>query len=173
VKRLHNKKRRTAPSPDARRALSRLFEFTVIMSEAMERDLSERGLTRARATVIAHLHHRGPMRQRELAEALRVTPRNVTGLLDALEATGFVGRFPHPSDRRATLATLTAQGTAVGEAMDADEQQLAAFLFAGVSAAELAGFRGALDRLVGLLGDEAFAALREAAIERWPSRPTP
>ena len=57
------------------------------MSEAMERDLAERGLTRARATMITYLHRLGPMRQRELAEALRVSPRNVTGLVDGLEAT--------------------------------------------------------------------------------------
>jgi DNA-binding MarR family transcriptional regulator len=168
---IHNMQRKT-PSQNARNALSRLFEFTVLMSEAMERDLSKRGLTRARATVISHLHHRGPMRQRELAEALRVTPRNVTGLLDALEATGFVARSPHPTDRRATLVTLTAQGTTVGAAMAADEDHLAAFLFADVRESQLIGFLATLDRLVGRLGDEDFAELRKAAIERWPSRPT-
>jgi hypothetical protein len=34
----------------------------VLLAEAMEHDLSERGLTRARATVIAYLHRGGPMR---------------------------------------------------------------------------------------------------------------
>lgn len=167
---IHNMPKGT-PSRNARAALSRLFEFTVLMAEAMERDLSERGLTRARATVISHLYHRGAMRQRELAEALRVTPRNVTGLLDALEATGFVARSPHPTDRRATLVTLTAQGTTVGAAMATDEHHLAAFLFAGVRDSELIGFLATLDRLVGRLGDEEFAELRKAAIERWPSSP--
>jgi hypothetical protein len=36
--------------------LKRLFQFTVLMADAMEEDLSNRGLTRARATLLAHLH---------------------------------------------------------------------------------------------------------------------
>jgi DNA-binding MarR family transcriptional regulator len=170
VKELHNSSE--APSSDARAALGRLFEFTVLMSQAMEKDLADRGLTRARATVIAHLHRHGPVRQRELAEALHVTPRNVTGLLDALEATGFVERSAHPTDRRATLVTLTREGAAIAEAMAVDERVLAAFLFDGVGADALAGFLAMLDQVVARLRDEDFAALREAATERWPSRPS-
>ncbi len=41
------------------------------------------------------------MTQRALADALQVTPRNVTGLVDALADSGFVERAPHPTDRRA------------------------------------------------------------------------
>jgi DNA-binding MarR family transcriptional regulator len=167
VKSIHN-----PPSRQARDALSRLFQFTILMAEAMEQDLAKRGLTRARATVIAYLHRGGPLRQRDLAEALHVSPRNVTGLLDALEATGFAARSAHPGDRRATLATLTAKGRAVAEAMEADERELAAFLFAGVEGRTLAAFVATLDHVVGRLGNDEFAALRAAATERWPSPPT-
>jgi DNA-binding MarR family transcriptional regulator len=38
--------------------------------------------------------------------------RNVTGLVDALQADGFVMRSPHPTDQRTTLVTLTEQGGA-------------------------------------------------------------
>lgn len=37
-------------------------------------------------------------------------PRNVTGLLDALTDKGYVARQPHPTDRRATLVSLTDHG---------------------------------------------------------------
>ena len=50
------------------------------------------------------------MTQRELSRALRCTPRNVTGLLDALEDSGLVVRRPHPRDRRASLVNLTLGG---------------------------------------------------------------
>jgi DNA-binding MarR family transcriptional regulator len=168
VKSIHN----TAAKPTDRAgdALSLLFQFTVLMSDAMQQDLAARGLTRARATVLTYLHRRGPMRQRELAEALRVTPRNVTGLLDALEAAEFVARSVHPSDRRATLVTLTGKGSAVAEAMQTDERHLAAFLFAGVDGDQLAGFVATLAHVVGRLGSEDLGALRSAATERWPSR---
>lgn len=46
----------------------------------------------------------------QLAEALAVTPRRVTDLVDALEADGLVTRHPHPKDGRSTLVTITEEG---------------------------------------------------------------
>jgi DNA-binding MarR family transcriptional regulator len=45
---------------------------------------------------------------RALSDALGVSPRTVTGLVDSLEADGWVTRSPHPADRRATIISLTA-----------------------------------------------------------------
>jgi DNA-binding MarR family transcriptional regulator len=136
----------------------------------MEHDLSERGLTRPRATVMAGLHRGGPKRRRELAEALRVSPRNVTGLLDGLEATGFVARTMHPSDRRATLVRLTEHGIAVAKAMQADGQRLARLLFADVPSGEAGECAGMLDHVVAPLRESRFARLRRSALKCWPSR---
>ena len=52
----------------------------------------------------------GPLIMSALGEELGVTPRNVTKLVDELEAEGLVQRLPHPSDRRATLIDLTDVG---------------------------------------------------------------
>jgi DNA-binding MarR family transcriptional regulator len=46
-----------------------------------------------------------------LAEFMRVTPRNVTGLVDNLEKAGLVERVPDPDDRRAVRARLTEAGS--------------------------------------------------------------
>jgi DNA-binding MarR family transcriptional regulator len=46
----------------------------------------------------------------DIGEELGVTPRNVTKLVDELEAEGLVRRLPHPSDRRAILIDLTEVG---------------------------------------------------------------
>ena len=51
------------------------------------------------------------MTQRTLSQALRVSPRNVTGLLDALEAGGYVTRGRHPTDRRAQLMGVASDAT--------------------------------------------------------------
>jgi DNA-binding MarR family transcriptional regulator len=73
-------------------------------------------IANSRAYIIWLLRHWGPVTQRTLADALGVTPRNVTGLVDALQASGYVVRAVHPTDRRAILVTLTAVGvTAAGE----------------------------------------------------------
>lgn len=132
-------------------ALERLFELAVLLTEAMDRGLVERGLTRPRAELLWRLHRQSPMTQRELSQALRCTPRNVTDLVDALEAAGLVARGPHPTDRRATLVSLTAQGQAAAAWMQAGYQELAANLFAHLSGAELAAFTSVLDRTLGRL----------------------
>ena len=97
------------------------------------------------------LHHQGPQTQRRLAEAMKVTPRNVTGLVDALVDTGFVERGPHPTDRRATLVSLTERGTKTMAAMDREHQALAALLFDDMP--DRAAFECGLDHLLGRLRD--------------------
>lgn len=137
MKQLHNE-----PSDQsAGQALERLFELAVVTSEFMERGLAERGLSRARASVLWALHHRGPSTQRELAEALGVTPRNITGLLDALEADGFAARGRHPTDRRATLVSLTDKGAKTMGGLTGEYQEGAGWLFAGIPADDLTAFQ--------------------------------
>jgi DNA-binding MarR family transcriptional regulator len=58
-----------------------------------------------------------------------VTPRNVTGLVDGLVATGFVTREPHPTDRRAALVTFTEQGTRTAEGFVRGRAEVADLLF--------------------------------------------
>jgi DNA-binding MarR family transcriptional regulator len=130
---------------DAGGALERLFDLAVLLGGLMDRRLAQLGLTPARAEVLWLLHRGGPRTQRELSQTLKCTPRNVTGLVDALESAGFVARKPHPTDRRAALVTLSEQGEAVAAAWQADHHLGAGRLFAGVSAADLANFVATLD----------------------------
>ena len=109
--------------------LERLFELALLLTDNMEQGLAERGLSRARAELLWRLRARSPMTQRELSQALRCTPRNVTDLVDALEAAGLVARGPHPTDRRATLVSLTDRGKAAAARMQTDYRQFAAELF--------------------------------------------
>ncbi|MQA75898.1 MAG: MarR family transcriptional regulator [Solirubrobacterales bacterium] len=127
----------------------------------MAHGLAERGLTRARAELIWRLHEREPLTQRELADALGVTPRNVTALLDALQAGGFVDRAPHPTDRRATFVTLSERGRTVAAGLHADQRAFATLLFEGVAAPELARFDAALERIVARLHELTPATAEE------------
>jgi DNA-binding MarR family transcriptional regulator len=140
-------------------ALARMFELGVRLTEAMDQGLGEQGLTRSRAEVIWRLHHPGPVTQRALSEALRCTPRNVTGLVDALEATGHVARRPHPSDRRATLVTLTERGRATAVAWQSAHQQLAARALADLEEAQIADLIEALDHVLENLQAAGFGAM--------------
>lgn len=146
--------RSDARSGGSGQALEKLFALAVVTHQYMEQGLAARGLSRARATVLWTLHHGGPMTQRALAEAIGVTPRNVTGLVDALEGDGFVARGPHPGDRRATLVSLTDKGTATMSGLRDEYDSGADRLFDGVTAAELEGFVATADHLLARLEQE-------------------
>jgi DNA-binding MarR family transcriptional regulator len=148
--------------------LVRLFQLTMAMSEAMDEDLAHRGLTRARATLMSRLHAEGPTIQSDLARALRVSPRNITGLVNGLEALGLVKRSPHPTDGRAALVELTDNGSRAAGALAHDRHELARYLFAGRTAADLRNLTVELDQMLERLDDAAFETLRTSALRRWP-----
>src|SRR5258707_15762863 len=118
----------------------------------MERAIYERGLSTARLEVLFVLLQRGPMVQRELSQALHCTPRHVTGLIDILEAQGWVARGPHPTDRRATLVSLREQGAQAAARMHAERQEAATALFGDVPADDLATFVAVLDQVLDRIG---------------------
>ena len=136
------------PDPESAAALDKLFELAVRLTEVMQQGLGERALTPARAEVLLVLDQAGPMVQRELSEVLRCTARNVTTLVDALESQGLVKRSPHPTDRRATMVSLTKRGTAATARMGFERQQAARWLLSDVSVADLATFVTIADQVL-------------------------
>ena len=132
-----------------------MLELALLLQDDATRGVAAVGLTLPRVHLTWVLHHGGPMTQRALADALRVTPRNVTGLVDALEADGFVVRAAHPTDRRATLVTLTERGTSVMAAMTVDHTALAERVFGDLPDhdAFVAGLDHVLARLKEALSD--------------------
>jgi DNA-binding MarR family transcriptional regulator len=132
-------------------ALDLVLELTVLLNEDMTQSLARDHLTVSRAHLLWVLRQQGPSTQRSLAEALNVSPRNITGLVDGLVATGFVTRTPHPDDRRATLVTFTEHGAATTSALETGQRELAELMFGEMTPAEyesfVRGLSGVLDRL--------------------------
>ena len=124
-----------------RDTLLQLFLVTTLMSADMQRGLAERGLTQTRAQVLWVLGETGRMTQRELAAELKVTPRNVTTLIDALEETGFVRRTAHPTDRRAAVIVLTAKGQKSFARLQSETTEFARLLFGNLSESDLKTFQ--------------------------------
>jgi len=122
-----------------------------VLNDDMAQAVEALGLTPSRTHLLWELGQRGPVPQRVLAEALKVTPRAVTGLVDALVADGLVTREPHPSDRRATLVTFTSRGARLVAQLKRDHKALGRALFAPMSRREFDGFArglgGVIDRL--------------------------
>jgi DNA-binding MarR family transcriptional regulator len=122
-----------------------------LLNDDMTQAIAALGLTPSRTHLLWELGQRGPVPQRLLADALKVTPRAVTGLVDALVASGLVTREPHPRDRRATLVTLTPSGETLTGRLTRDHKALARALFGAMSKTELdrflRGLNGVIDRL--------------------------
>lgn len=144
----------TIPEDARIRALDHIFELVVLLSEDMRGDLEGLGLTPARAHALWILADRGPSTQRVLAEALGVTARNVTGLVDALVATGFVTREAHPSDRRAVLVSFTPHGAETMARMKEQQRELAGQLFADMPQSRFTAFTEAMSGIVATIRAE-------------------
>ena len=129
----------------------RLLEIALLVQDDMTRELEPVGLTPSRTHLLWEVHRRGPSSQRTLATALDVSPRNVTGLVDALEERGFVRREPHPTDRRVALVTLTELGSRTTAEMEKSHREIAAHLVAGFDADRLEQFRTDLDTVAARL----------------------
>lgn len=76
--------------------LDQLLLIVDLMNRDMAVELSARGLTPSRTHVLWELLQHPHATQTQLARAVGVTPRTMTGLIDGLVVSGFVTRRPHP-----------------------------------------------------------------------------
>ena len=67
-------------------------------------------LTIAQVKSLFFISNQGKVNFRMLAAALKVTPSNVTGIIDRLVEQGLVSRTENPEDRRMLTLALTAKG---------------------------------------------------------------
>lgn len=105
---------------------------------AWSADLEPYGLSPhlARAmSVIAHAGAQG-IRAAELADALRVSPRSATEVVDSLAERGLADRAPDPTDRRAKVISLTAKGADLHEQISESRRHRDDSLFDGLGSAE-------------------------------------
>src|SRR5437763_14194433 len=84
----------------AHRALERLAIQSIESSEAGLSDFA----------VMEMLLHKGPQPVNEIGRYIELTSGAITTAVDRLESRGLVTREAHPSDRRARIVRLTAQG---------------------------------------------------------------
>lgn len=147
--------------------LDRLLEISELFQKDMARAFEGTPLTTARTRLLWELQHSGPSTQHALATRLGVSPRNITGLVDALETGGYVVRSPHPNDRRATIVSLAASARRMMRDMQREHAELTGVLLDAVDPADRPGLERGIDaiaeRLRTLIADER--ASRSKALE--------
>ncbi len=104
------------------------------------------GLTRSQCWVLANSdwHNGEPAMQTEFAKALDIGKVALGGLLDRLEAHGYILRRAAPGDRRAKLVEITHAGTALLNDMQELTVRMNEEMLRDLSAEEIAGRRGRL-----------------------------
>jgi DNA-binding MarR family transcriptional regulator len=104
--------------PDAvpsMRAITSIMRAQQILLARLNAVLEPSGLTfpRYEALMLLYYSRRGSLPLGKIGDRLQVHRTSVTNLVDGLERLGLVDRSPHPTDRRTTLATITAKGREV------------------------------------------------------------
>lgn len=140
-------------------ALDRMIQLSMLLDHDMAESFARDGLTSARVRVLWELQQLGPTTQRHLAEALQVSARNITGLVDGLESTGFVTREPHPTDRRATLVSFTEQGRRAAQALVDGQRDFANLLFAEMPRKRFEAFVEGLDEVLTRLSEAGLSQI--------------
>ena len=142
--------------------VDRLLLIADLFQRDMARAFAGTGLTTARVHLLWALQHAGPSTQQTLAQLCDVTPRNITGLVDALEKSGHVRRTPHPTDRRAVLVELTDAAIETMTRMQEEHEQLNATLLAVIAPADRASVERGVSAVAAHLETLVTAATAES-----------
>lgn len=87
------------------------------LRETSQETLAPWDITPAQYRALRVLRRHGVMRLSELSDRLKIAARSTTEVIDALQASGLVGRRPDPDDRRAILVDLSEHGVQVLDAI--------------------------------------------------------
>ena len=139
--------------------VGRLFRLAPQLTDLLDLGAREYGMGFARGRVLWALQESGPVVMRALSQQLGISPRTVTGLIDALEADGWVTRTPHPDDRRATIISITPTAQAALTTLRSSYEGLAHDLLADLDPADLARCQSVLAAIQDRLPDVAAARM--------------
>ena len=117
----------------------RLLTCTTLIEGEVRRRLRDSfEVTLPRFDLMAQLDKTpGGMTLGQLSSRMMVSNGNVTGLAERLVAQGLLDRKPSPSDRRAQIVSLTAEGRRAFRAMARAHENWIAEIFAGLTAVEI------------------------------------
>jgi MarR family transcriptional regulator, organic hydroperoxide resistance regulator len=120
--------------------------FTRI-ARRLDHSLETYGLSVPQFDILATLGFEEGITQQELAQRLLVTKGNICGMIDRMEASGWVQRRPDREDRRANRLFLTAQGRQLLDEAFPDQQRILNRMLGALGEGELQTLYQFLGRL--------------------------
>ena len=100
-----------------------------------------------KARILNELLANGPISQKELQEKAEITSSSASELLRKMEDHGLVKRAADPDDARGLIVTITDEGKARAEALNAEKAEKTKQLFAALSEEEKEQFASMLDKI--------------------------
>lgn len=126
------------------------------MEQILNRELNDMELTSAQGHVIGYLvHHEEVPCARDLENFFQLSHPTVSGLLQRMEAKGFIRQEPDPQDRRVKRIFLEEKGYACSQRIHACIQDNENLMVQGFTAQEEEIFQGLLCRCMDNLGPKA------------------
>ena len=138
----------------AMRVWLRLIRLEARMQSAISERLRMIGVSIPQCDVLTTLSEQEGVNQQELAKRLYVTKGNISGLLDRLEAAGFVERRLLASDRRQYSIHLTDAGRTMADKAIAVQHKWLASTLGRLEERELDALEAQLLRLRDLMREQ-------------------
>jgi len=113
-----------------------IYDISRLMRSSIMERLGDLGLTEAQWRAIAHLARMEGCRQTDLAQSLEIRPITLGRVVDRLEASGFVERRQHPTDRRAVTLHLTPSAGPLVNRLRELGQELREYALQGIDVAD-------------------------------------
>lgn len=115
--------------------------------QRMHRVFRRYGVSGPQFDVLATVHREEGMMQQELAARLLVTKGNVTGVVNRMEALGWIERRPDPEDRRTNRLYLAEPGKVLFAEVNPKHDALIYEVMGEFQPDEVQAFRRLLQRL--------------------------
>jgi DNA-binding MarR family transcriptional regulator len=123
------------------------------LERRLEQPLVRHGLSIPQFDILATLGFEQGITQQELALRLLVTKGNICGMIDRMEASGWVQRKPDSEDRRLNRLYLSRKGKALLAETMPEQQARLKEVMSALEPGELQSLYQFLDRLDEAIGD--------------------
>lgn len=127
------------PFPDdpATRSWLSVVRAYHLCSELMGTRLAQLGVKTSEHEILVNLRRQPELNQQALSARCFTAKSHISGLLNEMEAKGWISRQAHPLDGRAKRLTLTVAGAAMASRTAAVQAEVVALMTEGVAHAEL------------------------------------
>ncbi len=131
-----------------RELMHKLITVSLLHRHYIRKNACAAGLYAGQPPVLEYLKDNGPSTQKEIADALYVSPASMAVSIKRLEKNGFVSRESDENDRRKNTVALTAQGLAALEKFYTICGELDDKVFHGIDERELQSFEETLKKMI-------------------------